>query len=397
MAKVLRIINRFNLGGPTYNVAYLSKYMEPKYQTLLVGGMKDAEEESSEYILDSMGLTPVIIPEMKREINIPADRKALKKIRALIREYKPDIVCTHASKAGALGRIAAYNEKVPVIVHTFHGHVFHSYFGKTKTELYKQVERYLAKKSDIIVAISEQQKKELTEVYKICSPEKVKVVPLGFDLEKFRSNLEEKRAKFREQYRLDDEDVAICIVGRLAPIKNHYFFIQAIKYLKSNSNKKIKAFIVGDGEEREKLMQYCLAQGLAYGTQTAIDVDIVFTSWIKDVDFVYAGCDIAALTSLNEGTPVSLIEAQASGIPVISTDVGGVRDILDYHETLFKSDDLNGFSNMLNRMVNDDSYRKFLSEKGGHVFSKFHYTRLVSDMDEIYQEVLNQKKSLQNQ
>jgi glycosyltransferase involved in cell wall biosynthesis len=396
MSKVLRIINRFNLGGPTYNVAYLSKYMAPKYETLLVGGLKDTEEESSEYILESMGLTPVIIPEMKREVNIPSDRKALKKIRALIREYKPDIVCTHASKAGALGRIAAYKERVPVIVHTFHGHVFHSYFGKTKTELYKRVERYLAKKSDVIIAISEQQKRELTEVYKICPPEKVKVVPLGFDLEKFRTNRTEKRAKFREKYCLKEEDVVICIVGRLAPIKNHYFFIQAINYLKLNSNSKFKAFIVGDGEEREKLMQYCSEQGIVFGTEMTDDTDIIFTSWIKEIDYVYAGCDIAALTSLNEGTPVSLIEAQASGIPVISTDVGGVRDILDYHETLFKSDDLAGFSQMLNRMVEDESYRKLLSEKGGHVFSKFHYTRLVSDMDEIYQEVLNQKKILHN-
>lgn len=370
--------------------------MEPKYETLLVGGMKDTEEESSEYILDSMNLKPVIIPEMKREINFLADRRALKKIQNLIREYKPDIVCTHASKAGALGRIAAYNEKVPVIVHTFHGHVFHSYFGKAKTEIYKQAERYLAKKTDIIVAISNRQKYELTEVYKICSPEKVKVIPLGFDLEKFRINRTEKRAKFRNQYRIEEDVIAISIVGRLAPIKNHYFFIQAIKYLKLNSKSKFKAFIVGDGEERGKLMQYCFEQGVGFGTEAADEADLIFTSWIKEIDEVYAGCDIAALTSLNEGTPVSLIEAQASGIPVISTDVGGVRDILDYHETLFKSDDLHGFSQMLNRMVNDSNLRKTLSEKGGHVFSKFHYTRLVSEMDKIYQEVLNRKKTLHN-
>ena len=143
MPRVLRILNRFNLGGPTYNAAYLSKYMEPEFETKLVGGAKDETEDSSQHILEELSLEPTIVPEMRREVDPVSDRVAYKKIKQLIKDFKPDIVHTHASKAGAIGRFAAKDMKVPVIVHTFHGHVFHSYFNSLKTNLYKNIERYL--------------------------------------------------------------------------------------------------------------------------------------------------------------------------------------------------------------------------------------------------------------
>ncbi|HIB01897.1 MAG TPA: hypothetical protein EYO31_08570, partial [Phycisphaerales bacterium] len=153
MPKVLRIINRFNLGGPTFNAAYLTKYLAPEFETKLVGGSKDDSEDSSEFIVRNLGIEPVIVPEMKRSINLKNDFTAYKKIYQIIKEFKPDIVHTHASKAGTLGRIAANRLKVPVIVHTFHGHVFHSYFSSAKTLLYKTIERYLSRKSTKIIAI----------------------------------------------------------------------------------------------------------------------------------------------------------------------------------------------------------------------------------------------------
>ena len=158
MKKVLRIINRFNLGGPTYNAAYLTKYLSSDYETLLVGGQHDESEASSSHILEDLNLNPIIIPEMRREINFKNDRIAYQKIKNIINEFKPDIVHTHASKAGAIGRIAANKAGVKQIYHTFHGHVFHSYFGKAKTTFYKNLERYLAKKSTKIIAISEKNK-----------------------------------------------------------------------------------------------------------------------------------------------------------------------------------------------------------------------------------------------
>ena len=161
MPKVLRIINRFNIGGITYNVSYLSKYLEPTYETLLVGGPEEEGEDSSLYIPESLGLKPQVLTQFQRNINFTSDYAAYKEIKKLIKEFKPDIVHTHASKAGAIGRLAAAHCNVPIVVHTFHGHVFHSYFGALKTNFYLWIERYLAKKTTAIVAISNKQKQEL--------------------------------------------------------------------------------------------------------------------------------------------------------------------------------------------------------------------------------------------
>ena len=167
MPKVLRIINRFNLGGPTYNVSYLTKYMAPDYETLLVGGMNDKSEACSDYIVQKLGIHAIKISEMIRSINGYNDMVAYEKIKNIIKRYKPDIVHTHASKAGVLGRQAAISCGVPVIVHTFHGHIFNSYFNKYVTATFQKIEQHYAKRSSAIIAISDIQKYELSEVYKI--------------------------------------------------------------------------------------------------------------------------------------------------------------------------------------------------------------------------------------
>ena len=222
--KVLRIINRFNIGGPTYNATFLTKFLSNDFETLLIGGLPEENEANSLHILEKYGVDPVLLPEMKREPNFKSDRIALKKIKAIIKEFKPDIVHTHASKAGALGRKAAISCKVPVIVHTFHGHVFHSYFGKIKTGLFKNIERYLARKSTGIIAISNLQKKELCEIHKIAPKDKTRVIPLGFDLEIFQKNYNNNRINTRNKYEIDEQTIAIAIVGRLTAIKDHHFF-----------------------------------------------------------------------------------------------------------------------------------------------------------------------------
>ena len=391
MPRVLRIINRFNLGGPTFNVAYLSKYMAPEFETLLVGGQKDITEDSSEFILDKLGLEPVIIPEMRREISFKNDRIAYKKLKKLIAEFKPDIVHTHASKSGALGRLAAAKMNVPVITHTFHGHVFHSYFGKAKTEFYKKTERYLAKKSSSIIAISERQKEELSSEHKITSQDKLFVIPLGFDLQSFTKNQDNKRINFRRHYNIEENEVIISIVGRLVPIKNHKLFIDAIAKLKQESNINFRAFIVGDGELKQELFEYCKEKNLDF-SENEQKATIHFTSWRKDIDVINAGSDIIALTSLNEGTPVSLIEAQASAKPIVSTRVGGIENVVLENKTalLSTSEDLNGFYNNLKTLLEDKNMREEFSRLGReHVLEKFHYMRLVNDMKAHYNMLLN--------
>lgn len=392
MPKILRIINRFNLGGPTYNVAYLSRFLAPEFETLLVGGEIDRTEGSSQFITEKLGLEPTIIPEMKREISFGDDRAAYKRIKELIREFKPDIVHTHASKAGALGRLAAHSCKVPVIVHTFHGHVFHSYFGKAKTAVFKSVERYLAKRSSAIIAISELQKQELTVEHRICPPEKVHVIPLGFDLSRFRENTEEKRRNFRSQYLLDDHEIAVSIIGRLVPVKNHVLFLEALKKALENVTVPVRAFIVGDGEERLSLEVKARELGFDFATEKSpAKKTLTFTSWITDVDRVLAGSDLVCLSSWNEGTPVSLIEAQAAGKPIVSTDVGGIGNVVIPGKTALLSPpgDLDLFSSNLVSLLNDPAKRNAMSAAGWeNVGSRFHYTRLVSDMAALYRQLL---------
>lgn len=393
MPKVLRIINRLNLGGPTYNACYLSKYLDERYETILVSGMKDDSEASSEFIAEGMGLKPIYVPDMHRSINPFRDRKAFGIIKQLIKEHKPDIVHTHAAKAGALGRLAAHQCGVPVILHTFHGHVFHSYFHPLKTRMFLEIERYLAKLSTRIIAISDLQKHELGDVYKVCSPSKMEVIPLGFDLSRFQQDIDIKRASFRKQYNIGDDELAIGIVGRLVPVKNHPLFLNAIKQATQKTNKKIRAFIIGDGESRQFLEQFCNEQSIPFaasdfGQRKEL---VTFTSWIKDVDVAYAGLDIVALTSFNEGTPVSLIEAQAANKPIVTTKVGGIADVVQPGVTalLSESDNVPQLAENILMLCTDDEMRKHMGKDAHeYVFGKYHYQRLVNDMARLYDSLL---------
>ena len=391
MSKVLRIINRFNIGGITYNVSYLSKYLEPDYETLLVGGPEEEGEDSSLYIPEGLGLKPRVLHEFQREINLKSDYKAYKEIKKIIREFKPDIVHTHASKAGAIGRLAAIDCNVPIIIHTFHGHVFHSYFGKLKTAFYKTIERYLAKHSTAIVAISNKQKQELSEVFHIAPKNKIHVIPLGFDLTKFILNKEINRKEFREKYKLKEDQIAIGIIGRLAPIKNHRLFIESIAYLKSKGIDNFKAFIIGDGDTRDIITEACKTHHVSWSNNPKDDVDVIFTSWINNIEWALHGLDIITLTSLNEGTPVSIIEAQAAGKFVVSTNVGGIEDVLHPECGLLSEiTDKNGFFNNLLKVCLNYPILANSSKKGeSWAIQKFSYTRLVNDMRELYAKLLN--------
>jgi glycosyltransferase involved in cell wall biosynthesis len=390
MPKVLRIINRFNLGGITYNVSYLSRYLPSEYETLLIGGPEEDGEESSLFIPHSLGLKPVIIPELRRSINPLNDYFAYRRIKKIIKEFKPDIVHTHASKAGAIGRLAASHCHVPVIVHTFHGHVFSNYFSNLKTSVFKSIERFLARKSSAIVAISDIQKYQLSELHGICPPEKMHVIPLGFDLLRFTENIGEKRSSFRKKFNLKDDELAIGIIGRLAPIKNHFLFIDAIEHLLKNTTKKIKAVIIGDGETKDQLNDYLRSKNLSYTWSADENATFVFTSWSREVDVALAGLDLVCLTSKNEGTPVSLIEAQAAGRYVITTNVGGIKDILLPGAGLLSElgDDEAYKKNLLEAVGNFDNVKNASQSIQANIIQRFSYTRLCDDMDKLYKELL---------
>jgi glycosyltransferase involved in cell wall biosynthesis len=390
MPKVLRIINRFNLGGPTYNVAYLTKFLPSTYQTVLVGGPEEVGEGSSLHITEKLGIHPIIIPELNRELNLKNDYKAYKILKQLIKDTKPDIVHTHASKAGAVGRLAAIHAGVPVIVHTFHGHVFHSYFGTLKTAFYKWIERYLAKRSTAIVAISAIQKQELTGQYHICSPQQTHVIPLGFDLQRFAENQLQKRQDFRNRYHLKENEIAIGIIGRLVPIKNHQLFIDAVEHTFKHTSKKIRAFIIGDGELKQALQAYLVSKQLSFSSEDDKPALFQLTGWQTQVDWVLAGLDLVCLSSKNEGTPVSLIEAQAAGKYVLTTNVGGVADILEpQNGVTIEPHNEKAYCEALLTIVNDlEKLNTQAVNSQQLIIQKFSYHRLVKDMDNLYLSLL---------
>jgi glycosyltransferase involved in cell wall biosynthesis len=340
-----------------------------------------------------MGIETVSVPDMGRSLHPYMDYKAYRQVKKIIKKFRPDIVHTHAAKPGAVGRVAASTMKVPAIVHTYHGHVFHSYFGQLKTNFIINTERWLAKRTDAIIAISEQQKKELTEEFKIADQAKFKIIPLGFELNKFHEQQEQKRKTFREEFNLKDDEIAIGIIGRLVPVKNHELFLDGIDYVLKNSSKKIRAFIIGDGETRKQLEEKVMQLGipLSIGGEGP---GVRFTSWRSDIDIINAGLDIVALTSLNEGTPVSLIEAQAANKPVVSTRVGGIQDVVIENETALLSEvnDVAGFQKNLWTLVENDELRNCLGKKGfDHVQQKYSVERLAADMAELYHGLFAKK------
>ncbi len=325
--KILRVISRLNIGGPAIHVAILSKGLNHSIFTnkLVVGQISDHEGDMA-HIIDKNRQTIVRIPCLQREISPIKDIRAFFSILSLIIKEKPDIVHTHLSKAGAIVRPAVWlsnlmtRQKIRT-VHTFHGHVFDGYFGKWKTGFYIWIERILAQFTDVIIVLSSKQQKDLVEKYRIVSKRKTKIIPLGLNLSIFENIKNNHRGKFRKHFNCSDNDILIAIVGRLVPIKNHIMFFDAAKILlEQKPEANIKFMIIGDGELRYDLEKYCKKLGLESKT--------IFCGWVNDMASVYRDINILALTSLNEGTPVSVIEAMASGVPVIATNVGGVQDLL---------------------------------------------------------------------
>lgn len=378
-------MNRFNIGGPIWNASYLTSYLSEAFETKLIGGPASKEEGDATFILKEFNIEAIEIPEMKRNVSVFGDFISFFKIIKIILKYKPDIVHTHAAKAGAIGRVAAFICRVPVRIHTFHGHVFANYFSDFTTKIIIKIERFLAKISTCIIAISETQKEDLVLKYKICSDSKIAIIPLGFNLEKFILS-RDKRDELRKTMGLTDLDKSIAIVGRLTPIKNHKFFIDCAFKILESQNSNYQFYIVGDGELKEELESYIKTNHLIYLQ------NFHFLGWIQDMSTFYPAMDIVCLCSFNEGTPVSLIEAQATGIPVISTNVGGVSDVVSNGESGYITQQgvTNDFVNLILKVCTDEKIYSEMSQNAiSNVEAKFSYKRLVSDMENLYLKLLN--------
>ena len=332
--KIVRVIARLNVGGPAKHVVWLSKLPAEKYETLLVAGTVPPGEDDMGYFATEMGVSPVFIPEMSREVSLK-DALTVWKLYQLFRREQPDIIHTHTAKAGTVGRVAGFfyrwltpnalrgRPRSCRFVHTYHGHIFHSYYGPLKTRIFVSIERALAKLiTDRIVVLSQQQRREINEDFRVGRAEQFAIVPLGLDLNVF-SEWRERGQAFRAELGLAAGDILVGIVGRLTEIKNHDLFLRAAALFKSEFSKpdvRVRFVVVGDGALRNTLEQQAASLGL--------DEDVSFTGSRRDLEDVYPALDVVALTSRNEGTPLTLIEAMANARPVIATAVGGVVDLL---------------------------------------------------------------------
>ena len=403
MIRVLRIIARLNVGGPAIQTITLGKHLSgSKFDSILACGTVSEGEGDMGYLAQREGVYPIIIPEMGRELSFLNDLKAFFKLRRIIKKYQPHLIHTHTAKAGTLGRLAAISFlrlKAPhnriKLVHTFHGHVFHGYFSRTKTALFLLIERFLGLCTDAMVAISESQKNELIYRFRIAAPGQFRKIELGFNLTPF---LECRRHRdgLRGKIGADEQTVLIGIVGRLVPIKNHHLFLESVRiFLERNPSKKTRFLIVGDGELRGDLEHLSHEFGL--------DDRVVFMGWIKDVSEVYADLDILVLTSINEGTPVSLIEGMASSVPVLATDAGGVKDLFGRPITeqngfmacergiLCPQNDPEIFANAVEYQLNlkDLEKQKRLRKARDFVVNRYSNERLVRDIKALYLDLLS--------
>lgn len=337
--RLLIFLNRLAVGGPAINTLSVAAALSRDFEILLVAGEPMRDEQSAEFLLEQYkGFTVKQIKSLRRTILPIQDIKSYYHIKKIIRDFKPDIIHTHGAKPGVVGRLAGWRMKVPVIIHTFHGHVFHSYFSSFISQRIVWIERMLAKISTAVIAINQTLNNELVNKYKIAAAEKVKLMRLGVETEKFTDADGRKRHSFRQEFSLSEHEIAVGIIGRLVSVKQHSLFIEIAEQLIQSTKHSVRFFIVGNGPEKNKIEQLIVQKKLTYtdtGDGCNLAAQFMFTSWRQDMDVVYAGLDIVMLTSLNEGTPVSIMEAMSSAKPVVSTDAGGVAELIESGKTGF--------------------------------------------------------------
>lgn len=379
--KLVRILGRLT-GGPARHACLLHERLTPWFDTkLVIGGLSPGEHDMG-YLLSSED-NVLRVDEMGRHISVLSDLRALWKLFRFLRREHPEIVHTHTAKAGALGRIASWLARVPVIVHTYHGHVFHSYFSPIKTRVYLAIERALGTITTHVIAISESQRDELCDTYRVISRAKTTVIQNGFNFGHFSS---EERGKARKELGIRDDSFVFVWAARMAPVKDVELLAQVILRTAAQSSKAF-FLVVGDGEEKfrfESLVQGCN--------------NIKLLGWRRNMDQIWCAADAAILTSRNEGTPTALIEAMAAHLPFVATNVGGVQDLavgiwLELANNMGHKAD-NGFLvnrtpealfDCVERLVNDRAGAKEMGEIG-HAFvrTQFSADRLVAEMATLY-------------
>jgi glycosyltransferase involved in cell wall biosynthesis len=380
--KVLQIIARLNIGGPAIIVSLLTARLnDDEYQSKLVSGSIEAEEGDMSYYAARHAVEPIYLRELSRSLNPLRDLRTLWQVWRIIRREKPDVVHTHTAKAGFVGRWAAKLAGVPVIVHTFHGHVFRGYFGAGTTRLFITLEQITSLISDRILTLTEGLRRELADEYRVARRERITVLPLGLDLQAF-ADAPRKSGTFRQQWGIPLDAPLVGIAGRFVPVKNHALFLDAAAKI-AQVRPDAYFVMVGDGELRAEAEAKIDALGLRGR--------VIITGWQRDLASAYADMDVFVISSVNEGTPVTVIEALSAGCPVVATAVGGLPDLLEGGRfgALVPSENPEAMAQAVVSMLDSppdttDAQRAMIDRYG--------IDRLIDDMRALYRALLNQKR-----
>jgi glycosyltransferase involved in cell wall biosynthesis len=380
--RVLRVIARLNMGGPAHHVGFLSGLLDPgRYETLLLHGEIGAGEASLNSTSDRLGVRREIVPGLRPEPRPLDDLRALVALVGAVRRFRPDIVHTHTAKAGMLARLAALAVRPrPIVIHTYHGHVLEGYFGPLLNAFYRTLERGLALVSDVLIGVSSATVDDLVRL-RIAPRGKFRVIPIGLDLDPFLRLTRADGAEFRREADADAH-VLLTFVGRLVPIKRVDVLLRAVAHASDSS---VRLAIVGDGELRGDLEE--LAR------QLGIREQVWFAGYRAEMLPVAAASDIAVLSSDNEGTPVSLIEAGAAATPAISTQVGGVSDVVTPETgAVVRAGDSDALGDAIASLAANPSRREEMGARArAHVRERYSVHRLVRDIDELYSELLSER------
>jgi glycosyltransferase involved in cell wall biosynthesis len=367
-----------NVGGPSVHVIVLTAGLDPKgYETRLLVGHTSEREGDLHDLAESNGVRCVRVKGLGREVRPWADLLVLGRLYRTIREFRPAIVHTHTAKAGFVGRVAARLAGVPVVVHTFHGHVLRGYFGAIKTGFYRWLERALARRSNVLLAVSDAVKNDLVAL-RVAPADKIRVMPLGLPLAPLAGDL--PRGRLRSAHAVPDDAPLIGVVGRLVPIKDIGTFLEAAARLRPRLPAAHFA-IVGDGELRHELA--------ARTEQLGLGDRVHFYGWRRDMGEVYGDLDLVVNCSRNEGTPVALIEAMAAGRPVVATAVGGTPDLLGAGQrgVLIPASDPDALATAIETVLRAPAPSR-LNEARRYVLAHHSVDRLLADVDGLYRQLL---------
>ena len=376
-------MDRLNVGGSAHHVLLASEALDARgYQTVLVKGDVAPGEAEMRDLIRETGAKPRHVSGLGRAISIRQDWSALVGLYRILRAVRPAVVETHKSKAGVLGRLAAWLAGVPVVVHTFHGHVFHGYFSRWKSFLIVLLERLLARWTDAIVAVSHRQRTELLR-YRIASPDRLHAVPYGLKLGPLAACKRDPDG-FRAELGVAPTTPLVGTVTRLTPIKGTEVFLAAAQTV-ARAHPEARFVVVGDGELRSELEDLARRLGL--------EGRALFAGIQHDMLPVYQALDLVVLSSYNEGLPLALIEAIAAGCYVVASRVGGVSDLVPDSEVgiTVAPGDATALADAIAVALREE--RRVPAARRDRTARLYGVDRMAEDLDRLYRTLLEDRHS----